>query len=286
MEEKANGGDEVTATTRTTEEKANGNDEGATNKNRTRNRNRQRRVNTKDRHQKLTKWLLKTFPHILQQSNATTTPPAITMNQHVLDVAGGKGELAARLVFCHQIMVVMVDPRRADVRKCHEEVVLKSLPKRWQTSYAEKLEDDGDPIGSGFRAKFRQLVMNFNQTAVDNGTTATNEEDTNADDAIEMLTLKGAVQDASLLVGMHADGATEDIVDVALQYSKPFVVVPCCVFPNLFSQRFLTDSCSGKQIPVRDHSQFCQYLLEKDSRFVMETLPFEGRNIAIWWDGK
>jgi hypothetical protein len=23
----------------------------------------------------------------------------------------------------------------------------------------------------------------------------------------------------------------------------------------------------------------------KDSHFVMETLPFEGRNIGIWWDG-
>ena len=39
-------------------------------------------------------------------------------------------------------------------------------------------------------------------------------------------------------------------------------------------------------VPVRNHEQFCRYLALKDSHFVVETLPFEGRNIAIWWDGK
>ena len=41
-----------------------------------------------------------------------------------------------------------------------------------------------------------------------------------------------------------------------------------------------------KRVTVRTHDQFCKYLLAKDPRFVMETLPFEGRNIAIWWDGR
>ena len=37
-------------------------------------------------------------------------------------------------------------------------------------------------------------------------------------------------------------------------------------------------------VPVRSHGQFCRYLASRDSNFVVETLPFEGRNTAIWWD--
>eukprot|EP00555_Chaetoceros_dichaeta_P013037 CAMPEP_0198269748 /NCGR_PEP_ID=MMETSP1447-20131203/42439_1 /TAXON_ID=420782 /ORGANISM="Chaetoceros dichaeta, Strain CCMP1751" /LENGTH=132 /DNA_ID=CAMNT_0043961465 /DNA_START=42 /DNA_END=440 /DNA_ORIENTATION=+ len=113
---------------------------------------------------------------------------------------------------------------------------------------------------------------------------------------------------------MHADGATEAIVDMALQYRKPFVVVPCCVFPNFFQHRFVpvltneggvvvldddeddtdtdvkpwdggTDETNVKMMPVRTHEDFCRYLALKDSHFIVETLPFEGRNVAIWWNG-
>lgn len=118
--------------------------------------------------------------------------------------------------------------------------------------------------------------------------------------------LELAVRNASLIIGLHADGATEAIVDAALLHQTPFVVVPCCVFPNLFCERFLTvidggrnddrDMCrtqvreegmtvKEKRVPVRTHDQFCKFLMAKDPRFVMDMLPFEGRNIAIWWDG-
>jgi hypothetical protein len=101
--------------------------------------------------------------------------------------------------------------------------------------------------------------------------------------------LHTSVQNAALLIGLHSDGATEAIVDAALYYGKPFVVVPCCVFPNLFTNRYIyvsTEDEQTKQVPVRSHEQFCQYLLDKDTRFKREILPFEGRNVAIWWDGQ
>jgi hypothetical protein len=108
--------------------------------------------------------------------------------------------------------------------------------------------------------------------------------------------LHDAVKNASLIIGLHADGATEAIVDAALLYNKPFVVVACCVFPNLFTNRYINvpvqdaDTGGGAQpmrpIPVRTHEHFCMYLLNKDPRFKKEILPFEGRNVAIWWDGK
>ena len=43
--------------------------------------------------------------------------------------------------------------------------------------------------------------------------------------------------DFSILVGMHSDQATEEIVDLAIMHDMPFAVVPCCVFPKLFTHR-------------------------------------------------
>lgn len=43
--------------------------------------------------------------------------------------------------------------------------------------------------------------------------------------------------DYSILAGMHSDQATEEIVDLALANDMPFAVVPCCVFPKLFTHR-------------------------------------------------
>ena len=48
-----------------------------------------------------------------------------------------------------------------------------------------------------------------------------------------------SLRQCGLVVGMHADQATEAVVDFALTHGKPFAVVPCCVFPNAFPQRRL-----------------------------------------------
>jgi hypothetical protein len=82
---------------------------------------------------------------------------------------------------------------------------------------------------------------------------------------------------ASLCVGLHPDECTEDILDLALQYDKPVAIVPCCVFPCFFPLRTL--SCGT---PVCTYDQFLEYLLSKDDRLRVETLPFEGRNKVIY----
>eukprot|EP00923_Selenidium_pygospionis_P007617 GHVN01013034.1.p1 GENE.GHVN01013034.1~~GHVN01013034.1.p1 ORF type:complete len:379 (+),score=47.98 GHVN01013034.1:316-1452(+) len=213
----------------------------------------------------------------------------------ILDVAGGKGELAVRMSLCHQLSVVMVDPRVADVVRCCETVVLPNLPSKWQTRVRQNMQADPDFIqnrlcsssSNSSGGRFQQLVMPFTEA-----TLASSRE------------LQKAVESAVLLIGMHADNATEAIVDAALHYQKPFVVVPCCVFPNLFPQRNVEvveeqesdehDDASDKkkkkvvvrQVQVRTHEQFCQFLLEKDERFRQSVLRFEGRNVAMWWDGK
>ena len=217
------------------------------------------------RHKFFAKWLLETFPFLKSSSQEGN---AIDNKQHhILDVAGGKGELAARLSMCHNLKVVLVDPRKADVESCFTSQVLPKLPNKWQHRIEEQLTEDPKFIHDKFEQRFTQLVMNF-----DDHTLESNAE------------LQAAVKSASLIIGMHADGATEAIVDAALKYRKPFVVVPCCVFPRLFNQRYLMKN-DGTRVQVRSHEQFCEYLLQKDRTFKREVLPFEGRNVGIWWDG-
>ena len=67
---------------------------------------------------------------------------------------------------------------------------------------------------------------------------------------------------------MHADGATEGIVDFALRHRKPFAVVPCCIYPPT---------------PPMSHAEFIRYLVAKaPDRIRTCTLPFEGKNVCVY----
>ena len=87
----------------------------------------------------------------------------------------------------------------------------------------------------------------------------------------------------SVLVGLHPDQATEPIVDWALLHNKPFAVVPCCVFPNMFPLR-------GRDVKiplseaVSKHGGFVEYLMQKDPRIRSTQLDFEGRNVVVYLD--
>jgi len=220
------------------------------------------------RHKFFVKWLLETFD-FLARPNDNENGDTDSSTRHILDVAGGKGEVSARLCMCHSQQVVMVDPRPADIVHCFETLVLPKIPNKWQARLEEQRSKNPNFVPEIVHSRFRQLVTTLDDHRI-----------------TESIELQAAIQEASLMLGLHADGATEAIVDVALKYQKPFVVVPCCVFPNLFRDRRVMDTDSQEMVPVRSHEQFCQYLLAKDPRFRLETLPFEGRNIAIWWNGK
>ena len=102
--------------------------------------------------------------------------------------------------------------------------------------------------------------------------------------AAEHVTDDGAiasiVEGASVVAGLHPDGATEPLVDWAIAAGKPFAVVPCCVFWR-FSD-VLTE------LGVRSYDQFLDYLAEKlpEGQIRRETLPFDGRNVVLWWPGR
>ena len=161
----------------------------------------------------------------------------------VVDVAGGKGNLSVQLALQGTIESTIIDPL---VRK-----------------HGCKL----DPIGARRIRKANAphptlLSKEFNQTTF----LATSEQE-------------DLIKNSSMLVGLHPDEPTEDILDVALQYGKSVAVVPCCVFPGLFPLRTLSD---GRF--VRTYQDFLEYLLSKDDRLRKETLPFQGRNTVIYLD--
>jgi hypothetical protein len=230
-------------------------------------------ANNQYRHKFFIKWIAKTFPQSVKNAKDDTELGSTAPGNILLDVAGGKGELSARLSLCLCLKVIMIDPRTANIYDCFQKHVFNSLPKKWQERMSSQ---DPDRIKSIIKHRFHQFEQYF---------------PSDGNDVIAELNrderLLDAVQRSTLIIGMHADGATEAIVDIALHYRKPFIVVPCCVFPNFFRHRCIpSDDDPEKMVPVRNHEQFCKYLSLKDSHFIVETLPFEGRNIGIWWDGK
>ena len=83
-----------------------------------------------------------------------------------------------------------------------------------------------------------------------------------------------------LIVGFHADQATEPSIDLALLLGIPFAVVPCCVFPREFPDRSLNDK------KVRTHGQFIEYLCLKDDKIRKDRLPFvetdTAKNVVLY----
>ena len=93
------------------------------------------------------------------------------------------------------------------------------------------------------------------------------------DAALDILT------NASAVVGMHPDQAAEHICDFALKYKIPFALVPCCVYSKQFPKRKLPDGTL-----VKSYEQLLQHLQSKDPRIRKNRLPFEGKNIVLWYD--
>lgn len=209
------------------------------------------------------KWLQENFPEAFMDDKHDKTCDS-EREPYILDVAGGKGELTARLVMCHRRRVVMVDPRPCQPEKVFHERVLRSLPKKWQQRVEHQVQLQSSFVQDIFQARFRQIQHVFTDETI--------EHDQH---------IREAALGASLWVGMHADGATEPIVDGALKLGIPFVVVPCCVFPNFYPNRQLP----GRRA-VRTYDDFIEYLMNKDPRLEKVILPFEGRNVAIYWTGE
>jgi hypothetical protein len=157
----------------------------------------------------------------------------------ILDIAGGKGKLSIELSLQGNIPCTIVDPL---VRK-HGKRLHPREAKRIRKAQAPHPEMVSQEFNTTtFPKEYRDLIDN-----------------------------------SSMLIGIHPDEPTEDILDLALTYQKPVAVVPCCVFPGFFPLRTLPCGTA-----VRTYEQFLDYLLAKDDRLKLETLPFEGRNKVVY----
>lgn len=85
------------------------------------------------------------------------------------------------------------------------------------------------------------------------------------------------VQQCSAIIGMHPDEATETIVDFALQFHKPFAILPCCVLSHKFPTR---RDPNGKL--VQSYDEFIEYLSNKVPNCERVQLDFPGRNLVLY----
>jgi len=91
--------------------------------------------------------------------------------------------------------------------------------------------------------------------------------------------ISSTVSSASIIIGLHPDQPTGDIVDMALALDKPFAVIPCCVFPKIFDQRTLP--CGT---PVRRYEQFIEWIVSKNPLIRKKDLGFGGRSLVLYYD--
>ena len=78
----------------------------------------------------------------------------------------------------------------------------------------------------------------------------------------------GVMQQASIIVGMHADQATEDIVLMSVKHGVSFAIVPCCVFPR-----------SREKM---SYKMWLEHLQSLHPSIKRHFLPFQGRNCVLY----
>ncbi|GLE10736.1 hypothetical protein PINS_up022976 [Pythium insidiosum] len=159
----------------------------------------------------------------------------------VIDVAGGKGEIPIFLWNQRGIPTTLIDPRPMKINKKLRQLTTK--------------DDAGEAIAS--RGLCPQLLCYLTEETVEEH--------------------RELFENASILLGMHPDEATEAIVDIALRLQKPFAVVPCCVMSRLFPNRRCLDGTE-----VATYEALVQYLKEKDPRIQSSFLSFTGRNQVLY----
>eukprot|EP00741_Cyanophora_paradoxa_P019615 tig00021135_g18934.t1 len=204
-------------------------------------------------------WLVETFGAELLSSGSG-----------VVEVAGGQGLLSHILSEVHGVRCTVVDPRREDGGTLV--TLARALKKlgggggRGPGPAPPALPSEAAPgggCGAGARRRFRRIEREFSEALVEAGAEG---------EAAALL------RSCSAVVGLHPDQATDPIVKVALRLGVPFAVVPCCVFPSLFTER----RRPGGE-PVITYPHLVEYLKALAGPSAQETfLPFQGRNRVIW----
>lgn len=216
-------------------------------------------------------WLVKTFgQHDLRQGRG------------VLDIAGGNGGVSFELSVRYGIPSTLLEMRsdiqlssmarrrmkRIHNHRCHSMNLDQSPMLKHLILHDLAPQDDGvtlpdistcfdshDLPFTHFPCKFPEYLS----------------------DLVNDPELISLVQNASILVGVHPDEATEAIVDTALHFKIPFAIVPCCLHSSLYPHRMLPINRA-----VNSYDLFIEYLAAKHTNIQRVRLPFEGRNICLY----
>ncbi|KAJ1460347.1 hypothetical protein M885DRAFT_509290 [Pelagophyceae sp. CCMP2097] len=198
-----------------------------------------------ERHRLFAKWLVETFGR--------------DRLRIVLDVAGGRGELAEYLRRDWNLTCIVVDPKAGD---CNLTCIAD--PK----ADASLAGLEGEAAARVFR-----VAACFDAALLGGG----------GETALLLRT-------ATFVVGLHPDEATDAVIDAALELGVPFAVVPCCVFPKLFHARRRRAADAARpggfaEKAVVAKEDLLQYLQQKAGEgAAVSQMPFVGRNDVVHSD--
>ena len=219
----------------------------------------------------------------------------INKNGGVLDVAGGRGDLSFELNTKYNIKCTLIDPRQRKLNKRQRRYILKKEKEKQKHVVIQNkidLGDDDDKKEEEPKAKKQKIsTNNFNNNNNNNCNNNNNNNSNNNnqkkikidqqllndylgqhiqntfDSSFEIATIGGK---QPLVVGMHPDQATEDIVDIALKHKLNFAIVPCCVFPKDKSRKKMS------------FEEWCEFLSNKTDGIQSEFLSFTGANRVLY----
>ena len=208
----------------------------------------------------------------------------------VLDVAGGKGELAWELLNLNRVESVVLDPRPLD---------LKQVERKWRHGFFWRnpifhrflhctFDSSVEPqTPQHLRLLLTEALLSGESDAFEESKRRAAELSWTRKGLVhtalqeESETTEGAFLEAlrrcSAVVALHPDQAAELSIRLALQLQMPFAVVPCCVYAQDFPKRKLAD---GR--PVRTYEELLEYLQLLDPRIQRTQLDFEGKSILLF----
>lgn len=191
--------------------------------------------------------------------------------QGVLEIAGGRGDLAFELSVKRQIPCTVVDPR------CPGNSEGPVGPWRgWQLSKAQRLWLQATlPGTSGFAACQEYVESCPLQQCC--ACAPADLADAGEKDRLFWAQVAG---DCRVVVGLHPDQATGSVLELARAFGRPFAVVPCCTFADDFPNRRLAD---GR--PVRTYEELVEWLRAYRPATEVDFLSFHGKNLVVYARG-
>jgi hypothetical protein len=252
-----------------------------------------------------------------------------TKQPHVLDIAGGKGDVAWELCYHRSIATVVIDPMPKRLNENRSKRIFSHAwrsmgrPTTPETKTGNNYVKQSNLIISDWFHKkvkskagnsitnqscdlmrkigFSQYQCLFNDDFFNCNSIRKNNDEKMTHSIVRKINIDNDLKsnifipsckelpvppkqiiykNTKLIVGMHPDQATEEIVIQALKADIPFAIVPCCVYPSLFPNRKLKDGTFVNTLDL-----FIKYFQEMDNKIqvmILDELP-SPTNILVYY---